>query len=100
MVLILDVLFTILLNALPIIILFVPLLFIWKKTLGKVYFRIFIGILVFYLIYWIFPIIFQIGVKPTELAVEEKNEGNVVLGIGYLAAHIGSLIILFSVIKM
>ncbi len=96
MVLILDVLFTILLNALPIIILFVPLLFIWKKTLGKVYFRIFIGILVFYLIYWIFPIIFQIGVKPTELAVEEKNEGNVVLGIGYLAAHIGSLIILFS----
>jgi len=91
-----DIIFTVLLNALPIIILIVPLFFIWKKTIGKLYFRICIGIIVFYLIYWIMPIIFQIGAEPDELVLEKGEEGNIALGIGYIIAHIGSLIALFA----
>ncbi|MHA1438804.1 MAG: hypothetical protein ACTSPD_14635 [Promethearchaeota archaeon] len=91
-----DIIFTILLNALPLIILIVPLLFIWKKTIGKFYLRIVLGIIVFYLIYWVMPIIFQIGTDPNELVVEEKNKGNISLGVCYIAAHMGSLIVLFA----
>ncbi len=91
-----DIIFTLLLNALPIIILIIPLFFIWKKVIGKLYFRIVLGIVVFYLIYWILPIIFQIGVEPINLGVSESNEGNATLGIGFIISHMLSLILLFS----
>ncbi len=90
-----EVLFTILLNAVPIIILIIPLFFIWKKTIGKLYFRIVAGILVFFLIYWILPLIYQVGVTPDELTVPPSEVGNVAYGIAYIGAHFGSLISLF-----
>ncbi|MFX0001461.1 MAG: hypothetical protein ACFE9Q_10370 [Candidatus Hodarchaeota archaeon] len=82
---------TILLNALPILILIIPLIFIWKKTIGKLYFRIFLGIVVFYLIYWILPIIFQINTEPKEL-----TGGDTTLAIQFIGARIGTLLTLFA----
>jgi hypothetical protein len=90
-----EVIFTILLNALPILLLFIPLFFIWKKTFGKLYLRIILGITVFYAIYWILPIIFQFGETPDELGVPVSEEGNIAYGIGYIFAHLGSLIAQF-----
>ncbi len=90
-----EIIYTLFLNALPIIILVVPLLFLYKKTVGKLYFRIVIGIVVFYLIYWVLPIIFQIGVRPNKLVVQEGDEGNIALGVSFLIVHFISLISLF-----
>ena len=91
-----EIAFTIILNALPLVILFVPLMFLRKKIIGKLYMRIFAGIVVFYLIYWILPIIFQINAQPNKLTVDEGDPGNIALGIRYIAAHMGSLIALFA----
>ncbi len=85
-----------LLNAIPIIIVVIPYFFIRKKFAGKVYFRVMLGIMVFYLIYWVLPIIFQLGTAPIELELHPGEEGNLALGIGYIITHIGSLIALFA----
>ena len=85
-----------LLNAIPIILLIIPYFFIRKKLAGKIYFRIMLGIMVFYLVYWILPIIFQLGTSPLELELQAGDVGNIGLGIGYIIAHIGSLISLFA----
>ena len=87
---------TILLNIIPIILLVIPYIFLRKKVIGKLYLRIMLGIMVFYLIYWVLPIIFQIGSPPIELQLQSGEEGNIGLGIGYIITHIGSLIALFS----
>ncbi|MFX1257184.1 MAG: hypothetical protein ACFFAN_04965, partial [Promethearchaeota archaeon] len=47
----------------------------------------------FYLIYWVLPILFQLGEEPKKL---EAQEGDILLGIRYIAAHTGSLITLFA----
>jgi len=83
-----------LLNAIPIIIVVIPYFFIRKKFAGKVYFRVMLGIMVFYLIYWVLPIIFQLGTAPIELELHPGEEGNLALGIGYIITHIGSLFII------
>ncbi|MHA2269411.1 MAG: hypothetical protein ACXAB8_16555 [Promethearchaeota archaeon] len=90
-----EIIVSILLNLLPIIILAIPLLFIWKKAIGKLYFRIFAGIVIFFLIYWVFPIIFQVGETPDNLTVPPAEKGNISYGLAYIAAHFGSLIALF-----
>ncbi|MFX1346465.1 MAG: hypothetical protein ACFFAI_15310 [Promethearchaeota archaeon] len=90
-----EIFYTILINTLPIVILIIPLFFIWKKTIGKLYFRIVGGIIIFFLLYWILPIIFQVGETPDELTVPSTEVGNVAYGIGYTFAHFGSLIALF-----
>ena len=82
---------TILYNLLPIVIIAIPYFFIRKRFMGKLYFRILMGIIVFYLIYWVLPIIFQINEPPLEL-----TGGNFILGVGYIAAHFGSLIAFFA----
>jgi hypothetical protein len=82
---------TILYNLLPIIIIAIPYFFIRKRFTGKLYYRILMGIIVFYLIYWVLPIIFQINEPPLEL-----TGGSFGLGIGYIAAHFGSLIAFFA----
>ncbi|MBD3254713.1 MAG: hypothetical protein GF383_06450 [Candidatus Lokiarchaeota archaeon] len=89
-----DILLTIVLNALPLLILIIPLFFMWKKYVGKVYFRILVGIIVFFLIYWILPIIFQAGSTPDNLKISGSSD--FVLGIKYILAHIGSLAALYS----
>lgn len=85
-----------LLNAIPIILIVIPYFFIRKKLAGKIYFRVMLGILVFYLVYWVLPIIFQFGTAPIELELQLGEEDNLGLGIGYIIAHIGSLISLFA----
>ena len=88
-------LFMIFLNALPIIVIIIPLFFIWKKTIGKLYFRVALGIVVFYLIYWVLPIIFQVGETPNELVISPSEERDIAYGLGYIFAHFGSLIAQF-----
>jgi len=82
---------TIILNIIPLLILIIPYLFLRKKFLGKLYLRIYTGILIFYLIYWFLPIIFQIGIEPENLEDTTANQG-----LGFLIAHFGSLISLFA----
>ncbi|MFX1409101.1 MAG: hypothetical protein ACFFA6_02015 [Promethearchaeota archaeon] len=87
----LEIVLTTFINAIPIIVLFIPYLLIRKKAIANLYLRIYAGILVFYLMYWILPIIFQVGESPKEL--ESTNNA---AGLGYLFAHLGSLISLFA----
>ena len=91
-----DIFFTFFINALPLVILLIPLFFIWKKSIGKYYFRIIAGIIIFYLIYWVLPIVFQIGQAPNKLTAEGSEIDNFALGIRYIAAHVGSLFALFA----
>ncbi|MHA1256925.1 MAG: hypothetical protein ACTSPS_15135 [Promethearchaeota archaeon] len=42
-----EIAFTIILNALPLVILFIPCIFLHKKLIGKLYMRIFAGIVCF-----------------------------------------------------
>lgn len=90
-----DIIWTILLNSLPIVVLFIPYFFFRKKIAGKLYFRIVAGISLFYLIYWVLPLIFQIGPEPVQLQTEEMDN-NIFLGIQYLLAHFISLISLYG----
>ncbi|UCC19387.1 MAG: hypothetical protein JSV62_14980 [Promethearchaeota archaeon] len=87
----LEIYLTIILNILPILILFVPYFFIRKKFVANLYLRIYLGILVFYILYWVLPAIFQIGITPEELETPTNTQS-----IGFLAAHFGSLIALFA----
>ncbi|MFX0071526.1 MAG: hypothetical protein ACFFAO_10595 [Candidatus Hermodarchaeota archaeon] len=91
-----DIFYTLLLNARPLIILIIPLFFLWKHYYGKFYFRIVVGIIIFYLIYWILPMLFQLGESPNKLVAEEGRQENIAIGIRYIIAHIGSLIALFA----
>jgi hypothetical protein len=91
-----EIIATIMLNIVPVILIVIPYFFLRKKLIGKLYFRIMLGILVFYMIYWVLPIIFQLNTTPIELQIQPSDQGNIALGIGYLIAHIGSLIALFA----
>jgi len=84
----------VLLNAIPIIVLIIPYFFIRKKLAGKIYFRVILGIMIFYLVYWVLPIMFQVGTPPLELELQAGD--GIILGIGYIIAHVGSLIASFS----
>jgi len=91
-----EIIATILLNSIPVILLVIPYFFLRKKLIGKLYFRVMLGIMVFYLIYWVLPIIFQLNTTPIELQIQPSDQGNIAFGIGYIIAHIGSLIALFA----
>ncbi len=93
---VIEIVALLLLNAIPIIIIVIPYFFIRKKLAGKIYNRVMLGIMVFYLVYWVLPIIFQLGSVPKELELQSGEEGNLWLGIGYIITHIGSLISLFA----
>ena len=86
-----EILFTIYVNAIPILILLIPYFFIRKKAIRNLYLRIYVGILVFYLIYWVLPIIYQAKLDPEEL--ESQND---TVGLAYLFSHLGSLVSLFA----
>ncbi|MEE9378159.1 MAG: hypothetical protein V3V33_08995 [Candidatus Lokiarchaeia archaeon] len=87
----LEVFIIIILNIIPILILIIPYFFIRKRFIGKLYLRIYMGILIFYVVYWFLPIIFQTGITPENL--EDTTDSQ---GFGFLAAHFGSLISLFA----
>ena len=84
-----EVYLTIVLNLVPIVILIIPYFFIRKKFAGNLYLRIYAGILIFYIIYWVLPTIFQIGITPEELEDPTNTQS-----LGFLPAHFGSLICL------
>ncbi|MBD3215932.1 MAG: hypothetical protein GF311_25195 [Candidatus Lokiarchaeota archaeon] len=87
-----EIILTILLNILPVIIMFLPLLFLWNRAIGKLYLRIVVGISIFYFIYWILPVIFQFNNPINELDVSSEQGG---LSLGYMAIHFFSLISIF-----
>lgn len=93
---VIEIVALVLLNAIPIIVIVIPYFFIRKKLAGKIYHRVMLGIMVFYLVYWVLPIIFQLGSAPKELELQTGEEGNLGLGIGYIITHFGSLISLFA----
>ena len=86
-----DVIMTLILNTLPIVILAFIYLFLRKKLIGKLYYRVLIGIIVFYLLYWVLPLIFQLQNAPKKL-----SGGDMATGVSYIIAHFGSLIALFG----
>jgi hypothetical protein len=90
-----SILLTIGLNILPLILFALPLAFTYvrEKVIGKIYMRIVIAISIFYLIYWILPIIFQFSLEPNRLEVASGEEG---LGISYILIHFVNLIGIFS----
>ncbi|MFW9947158.1 MAG: hypothetical protein ACFFDX_10050 [Candidatus Odinarchaeota archaeon] len=88
--------FTILLNIIPILLISIPYFFIRKKVIGKLYGRILLGIIVFYIVYWVLPIVFQLEAAPIELELQPGEEGNTALGVGYIISHFLSLISLFG----
>lgn len=83
-----GIILNIVLNAIPVLIMLIPFLFIRNELAKKVYKRIFYGIVSFFLIYYILPVIFQEG-------VDTLNHGSVdvVLGISYMFSRTISLII-------
>ncbi|MHA2429996.1 MAG: hypothetical protein ACXACC_03070 [Promethearchaeota archaeon] len=91
-----EIVFTILLNIIPILVISIPYFFIKKKIIGKLYGRILLGVIVFYIVYWVLPIVFQLETAPIELELQSGEEGNTALGIGYIVSHFLSLISLFG----
>jgi hypothetical protein len=91
-----DILLTTIINTIPIAILFLPYFFMKKKAIANLYLRIYAGILIFYLIYWVLPIIFQVRDPPTELELQSGEEGDLALGIGYVISHFTSLLTSFA----
>ena len=91
-----EIIYTFIINVVPIIILLIPYFFIRNISLKNLYFRIFLGILVFYLIYWVLPIIFQLDEPPKKLEISSGEEGNTLLGITYIVSHFVSLITSFA----
>ncbi|TXT66945.1 MAG: conserved membrane protein of unknown function [Promethearchaeota archaeon] len=87
-----NVLLTIGLNVLPLVLFAFPLLFIRKRLIGKLYLRIFIGIVVFFLIYWVAPVMFQFNLQPNRLDTQQGQEN---LGISYIFTHFSMLISAF-----
>jgi hypothetical protein len=83
---------TIFLNILPLVLFAIPLIFIRKKLIGKLYLRILIGISVFFLIYWVAPVIFQFNLAPNRLENDTGQEG---YGLAYIFTHFGTLIVSF-----
>ena len=76
-------------NIIPIVVILIPFIFIKKELMKKIYKRIFWGITIFFLVYYILPVIFQFGTPDT------LNYGsqNILLGLGYILSRTFSLII-------
>jgi len=90
-----EILFLLLFNGLPVILLAIPIPILYKKTIGKLYLRIYLGILVFFLVYWILPIIFQLDVQPKELAQTTEGQEDILAGITFIFVHMLSIISYF-----
>lgn len=87
-----DIIISIGINILPIFLMVIPYFFLRKRVIGKIYFRFLMGITVFFLIYWVLPIMFQVGIPPKQLIIAPQDEGNILLGVSYILAKTGALI--------
>ncbi|MHA1819736.1 MAG: hypothetical protein ACTSU2_01355 [Promethearchaeota archaeon] len=87
---IVPIIVNILVNAIPIILILIPLLFI-KDTMAKLYKRVVMGITVFYLVYFVLPAVFQMNYNIDKM---DYSKGPAVLaGILYFIAKTGSTVI-------
>ncbi|MHA1729477.1 MAG: hypothetical protein ACTSWY_12195 [Promethearchaeota archaeon] len=86
----LSVFINLILNIIPILIVFIPIIFIRNQTIKKIYKRFFWGITIFFLIYFIMPIIFQVG-QEEEMNIEGGGV-DIGVGIGYFLGRTFSLI--------
>jgi hypothetical protein len=86
-----EVLLTVGLYVVPVLILIVPYLILRKTFIGKLYLRIYTGILIFYVIYWILPVIFQTSIEPEILEDPTNSQG-----LMFISTHVVSLIALFA----
>ncbi len=87
-----EIFYLLLLNGLPIIFLAIPIPFIYKRLIGKLYLRVFLGIVIFFLVYWILPIMFQTDIDPKELQLHPEEQGNIFLAFFFIFSHMISLI--------
>lgn len=72
------------LNALPIIFLAIPIPFIYKRLIGKLYLRVFLGIVIFFLVYWVLPITFQTNIDPKELQLHPQEQENIFMALFFI----------------
>ncbi len=87
-----SILFNLLINAIPLAIISFPLLFLRKKnTSGKIFRRIYYGIMLFFFIYFVLPVIFQIG-DESEMNYTGGGQ-NMAAGMLYIVSRTFSLII-------
>lgn len=87
-----EIFFMFFLNALPIIFLAIPIPFIYKRLIGKLYLRIFLGIVIFFLVYWVLPITFQTNIDPKELQLHPQEQENIFIALFFIFTHMISLI--------
>jgi hypothetical protein len=91
----LDIFITIIFNILPVALVWIPAAFLGRKPVfKKIYLRIAIGISFFYVVYFILPVIFQIGdtlilVRNNQLAGQDPG---VAKGIAYMVARLFNVI--------
>lgn len=79
----------IVLNAIPVLLISIPLIFIRKGIAGKVYKRIVLGVVFFFLVYFVLPVIFQIGDPDTI----DHGSTDIGLGLSYMFSRTVSLIV-------
>ena len=91
MITITDFLLSFLLNALPLLILFLIYFLIRKEAAKKIYLRFCLSILLFYLIYFILPALFQFN--ASEIVSIDGGSGSVSQGVIFLIIRALSMII-------
>ncbi len=87
-----EIFYLLFLNGLPIIFLAIPIPFIYKRLIGKLYLRVFLGIVIFFLVYWILPIMFQTDIDPKELQLHPQEQENIFMAFFFIFSHMMSLI--------
>lgn len=88
-----NIVLSIIFNLIPLGLFFIPILFFRKrKFLQLVYKRFYIGLILFYAIYWILPSILGVETFPMEFDSDESHE--VLTGLAYL--FIRAVTLLFS----
>src|SRR6056297_140340 len=89
---VLDIIYSILLNLFPLILFALPIPFIRKKKFGLFYSRLYLGLCVFFLVYWVLPVLFQFEFAKPPISSNDSPEG---LGVGYLFARSFSMFSLY-----
>ncbi|MHA1731610.1 MAG: hypothetical protein ACTSU5_06685 [Promethearchaeota archaeon] len=66
-----DILFTILINGIPLLLLTIPTFVGRKKLWNKIYTRLLVGLLVYFVVYLVLPSMFQIDAEHRELVITD-----------------------------
>ncbi len=80
---------TIVVNAIPIGLLAIPLIFLrGRGAVAKIYSRFFVGVVIFFGVYWILPTIFQTNITPNEMSAPQ----DLGLGINFILGRLSSMV--------